>query len=267
MGLRFVVIGAGSVGGVISALLQKAGHGVTVIARGAYLDAIRHNGLVLETPRGNRRAPAAGSGASGRCPPEQVTRSPARQGWRRSSWGSVELSEELRLGDAPGPSLSRASRSPSTASCPQMASTALPRLTKSFRYFQRNLRENRDRRPRPPGAGNPRRGSRAPALRPGVRRHRCLLRAVRGRPLGLRQHHPGGLPPPSWEAVRLRGSGPDPARREPQGLRADGRTQGLVCLRGGDRGRDDDWRSYRVCPPRGPPALCRHARAGATAGG
>src|SRR5487761_349731 len=99
MGLRFVVIGAGSVGGVISALLQKAGHGVTVIARGAHLDAIRHNGLVLETPRGNRRAPAAGSGASGRCPPEQVTRSPARQGWRRSSWGSVELSEELRLGD------------------------------------------------------------------------------------------------------------------------------------------------------------------------
>ena len=48
---RFVVFGAGAVGGVIAARLHQAGSDVTAIARGEHLAAIQRNGLVLETPR------------------------------------------------------------------------------------------------------------------------------------------------------------------------------------------------------------------------
>ena len=43
--MTFVVYGAGAVGGVIGARLFQAGHGVTLIARGAHYEAIRDRGL------------------------------------------------------------------------------------------------------------------------------------------------------------------------------------------------------------------------------
>jgi 2-dehydropantoate 2-reductase len=43
--MRIGVIGAGSIGGHLAVLLANAGHEVTVIARGAHLEAIRRNGL------------------------------------------------------------------------------------------------------------------------------------------------------------------------------------------------------------------------------
>jgi len=43
--VRFVVYGAGAVGGVIGARLFQAGHEVVLIARGAHYEAIRDNGL------------------------------------------------------------------------------------------------------------------------------------------------------------------------------------------------------------------------------
>jgi 2-dehydropantoate 2-reductase len=48
--MRFVVYGAGAVGGVIGAQLFRQGNDVTLIARGAHYEAIRDRGLRLETP-------------------------------------------------------------------------------------------------------------------------------------------------------------------------------------------------------------------------
>jgi 2-dehydropantoate 2-reductase len=43
--MRIVVMGAGGVGGYFGARLARAGHDVTVVARGPHLDAIRRDGL------------------------------------------------------------------------------------------------------------------------------------------------------------------------------------------------------------------------------
>lgn len=48
--MRFVVYGAGAVGGVIGARLFQQGHDVTLIARGAHYEAVRDRGLRLDTP-------------------------------------------------------------------------------------------------------------------------------------------------------------------------------------------------------------------------
>lgn len=50
--MRFVVFGAGGVGGYFGGQLARAGEDVTFIARGAHLAAIRDNGLRLRTPDG-----------------------------------------------------------------------------------------------------------------------------------------------------------------------------------------------------------------------
>ncbi|MFI9641940.1 ketopantoate reductase family protein [Micromonospora sp. NPDC051925] len=64
--MRYVIIGAGAVGGTIGVLLAEAGRDVTLVARGAHLDAIRRQGLTLRTPDRtvNWRGPATdGPGA------------------------------------------------------------------------------------------------------------------------------------------------------------------------------------------------------------
>jgi 2-dehydropantoate 2-reductase len=48
--MRFVVLGAGAIGGVLGGGLHRAGHDVTLIARGGALDALRESGLQLQTP-------------------------------------------------------------------------------------------------------------------------------------------------------------------------------------------------------------------------
>jgi 2-dehydropantoate 2-reductase len=45
--MRVTVFGAGAIGGLIGAFLARAGQEVSLIARGAHLDAIRRNGLQL----------------------------------------------------------------------------------------------------------------------------------------------------------------------------------------------------------------------------
>jgi 2-dehydropantoate 2-reductase len=59
--MRFVVFGAGAVGGVVGARLHQAGHDVALIARGAHLEELQRCGLTLETPseRSVLRIPAA----------------------------------------------------------------------------------------------------------------------------------------------------------------------------------------------------------------
>jgi 2-dehydropantoate 2-reductase len=48
--MRFVVFGAGAIGGVVGARLHQSGHEVALIARGRHHEAIRRGGLTLETP-------------------------------------------------------------------------------------------------------------------------------------------------------------------------------------------------------------------------
>jgi 2-dehydropantoate 2-reductase len=49
--MRFVVLGAGAVGGTVGALLARRGHDVVLIARGAHGTALARSGLRLQTPR------------------------------------------------------------------------------------------------------------------------------------------------------------------------------------------------------------------------
>jgi 2-dehydropantoate 2-reductase len=51
--LKIAVMGAGAVGGYFGARLAAAGSDVTFIARGAHLQAIRENGLCVESPLGD----------------------------------------------------------------------------------------------------------------------------------------------------------------------------------------------------------------------
>lgn len=53
---RVAVIGAGAIGGTMAALLEAAGHDVTVTARGANLEAMREHGLRLRGGFGTRTA-------------------------------------------------------------------------------------------------------------------------------------------------------------------------------------------------------------------
>jgi 2-dehydropantoate 2-reductase len=50
--MRIGVVGAGGVGGLVAALLARAGHDVAVVARGATLAAIRARGLRIDSPLG-----------------------------------------------------------------------------------------------------------------------------------------------------------------------------------------------------------------------
>jgi 2-dehydropantoate 2-reductase len=63
--MRYIIFGAGAIGGVIGARLHLAGREVMLIARGPHLDAIRERGLRLETPVGTEtlKIPAVSSPA------------------------------------------------------------------------------------------------------------------------------------------------------------------------------------------------------------
>src|SRR5512134_1101579 len=50
--MRIAVIGAGAVGGYYGGMLARAGHDVTLIARGAHLAAIRASGLTVRATAG-----------------------------------------------------------------------------------------------------------------------------------------------------------------------------------------------------------------------
>jgi 2-dehydropantoate 2-reductase len=69
--VRFIIIGAGAVGGTIGGCLHQAGHDVVLVARGRHLEALRAHGLTLATPLGTDtlRIPAAGG-------PDELTLTP-----------------------------------------------------------------------------------------------------------------------------------------------------------------------------------------------
>ncbi|NEE00549.1 ketopantoate reductase family protein [Phytoactinopolyspora halotolerans] len=55
--MRYVIYGAGAIGGVLGARLFSAGFDATVIARGPHLEAIRRNGLRVDSPDGTETVP------------------------------------------------------------------------------------------------------------------------------------------------------------------------------------------------------------------
>ena len=65
--MRFIIYGAGAVGGGIGGRLFQAGHDVTLIARGDHLAALQRDGLTLGSPAGTAdlrcRRPAAPASA------------------------------------------------------------------------------------------------------------------------------------------------------------------------------------------------------------
>ena len=50
--MKIAVMGAGGIGGCFGGLLAKSGLDVTLIARGAHLEAIQKNGLQVIQPEG-----------------------------------------------------------------------------------------------------------------------------------------------------------------------------------------------------------------------
>jgi 2-dehydropantoate 2-reductase len=48
--VRYVIVGAGAIGGTVGVRLHEAGRSVVLVARGAHLAAIRQNGLRLDEP-------------------------------------------------------------------------------------------------------------------------------------------------------------------------------------------------------------------------
>ena len=50
--MRYIIVGAGAVGGTIGGSLYQGGHDVVLVARGAHLGALRARGLRLATPSG-----------------------------------------------------------------------------------------------------------------------------------------------------------------------------------------------------------------------
>ena len=58
--MRYIIYGAGAVGGSIGGRLAEAGHNVLLIARGPHLEAIQRDGLTVRTPDGvtTMRVPA-----------------------------------------------------------------------------------------------------------------------------------------------------------------------------------------------------------------
>jgi 2-dehydropantoate 2-reductase len=63
--MRFVVFGAGAIGGVVGARLHQSGHDVLLIARGAHREAIAARGLTLKSPveQSTLAIPVVGSAA------------------------------------------------------------------------------------------------------------------------------------------------------------------------------------------------------------
>ncbi|HET6810264.1 MAG TPA: 2-dehydropantoate 2-reductase N-terminal domain-containing protein [Acidimicrobiales bacterium] len=63
--MRFVVLGAGAVGGVVGGRLAEHGHDVQVIARGAHREAMASRGLRVDSPDGSVALPVRVHGVPG----------------------------------------------------------------------------------------------------------------------------------------------------------------------------------------------------------
>jgi 2-dehydropantoate 2-reductase len=81
--MRYIVIGAGAIGGTIGGRLAQAGHEVVLVARGPHLDTLRARGLKLAAPEGTSTLGIPAVGGPGR-------------GHRRARRGRHRLRQRLR---------------------------------------------------------------------------------------------------------------------------------------------------------------------------
>ncbi len=80
--MRFIVVGAGGVGGLIGGLLQQSGQQVAFLARGRQLQAMREGGLHVQSPRGTFHLPRIeASDDPAKLPPGDVVLV-ATKGWQ-----------------------------------------------------------------------------------------------------------------------------------------------------------------------------------------
>src|SRR5687768_6708449 len=70
--MRFSIVGSGAVGGYYGAMLARAGHDVTFIARGAHLQAIRGHGMAVKSPLGDFTVEARAEEVPADAPPADV---------------------------------------------------------------------------------------------------------------------------------------------------------------------------------------------------
>ncbi|NMO21156.1 2-dehydropantoate 2-reductase [Pyxidicoccus fallax] len=70
--MRFVIVGAGGVGGYYGARLVRAGQDVTFLARGAHLRAMRERGLGIRSPEGDFTVPVRAEEDASRVGPVDV---------------------------------------------------------------------------------------------------------------------------------------------------------------------------------------------------
>ena len=70
--MRFIVIGAGGIGAYFGGELARAGHEVTMFARGAHLDALRERGLTMRTPDGEHLVRVGATNDPNELPPADV---------------------------------------------------------------------------------------------------------------------------------------------------------------------------------------------------
>jgi 2-dehydropantoate 2-reductase len=63
--VRYIIIGAGAIGGTIGGCLFQGGHEVVLVARGDHLGALRRDGLRLATPLGTELLPIPAVGGAG----------------------------------------------------------------------------------------------------------------------------------------------------------------------------------------------------------
>ena len=70
--MRFIVIGAGGIGAYFGGELARAGHDVTMFARGAHLDALRRKGLTVRTSDGEFVASVGATDVIADLPPADV---------------------------------------------------------------------------------------------------------------------------------------------------------------------------------------------------
>ena len=90
--MRFVIYGAGGIGGAIGGRLHQAGHDVVLVARGDHLAALRERGLTLRSPAETvvLPVPAVARPAEAELGPGDVVvlamKSQHTRGRRRPSW-------------------------------------------------------------------------------------------------------------------------------------------------------------------------------------
>ena len=65
--MRIVILGGGGIGSIVAAFFARAGHDVTLVTRGAHLEAVRAEGITVTGLAGFSAAVRAAEPADGEC--------------------------------------------------------------------------------------------------------------------------------------------------------------------------------------------------------